>query len=130
MNVARLELCKKLDELTDYRWRNETQYRWLCLPKLIHKGSSPQQDFSSWQVKHISYRGQYRIDWYAAYDLGYLLRKLPDGTQLNKTSVTYSASGIYSIDTKPVSFHFGADIPEDAICELCIKLISEGIIKP
>lgn len=64
-----------------------------------------------------------------AYDLGYLLRKLPDGTQLSKTTVTYSVSGIYSVDARNKSYHCNADTPEDAACLLAIKLFTQGVLK-
>lgn len=124
-DTASLELCKELDELTNYKWQHETQFRWLCLPKLIHKGSSPEQDFNSWQVKHLSYRGQYRVDWYGAYDAGYLLRKLPARISLTKGEY-YGAT--WSNEYGTLHHSFTGKTPEDALVKLCLKLIEAGIL--
>jgi hypothetical protein len=142
IGVASLELCKELDELTSYKWHHETQYRWYCLPKLIHKGSSPEQDYSSWQVKHLSYRGQYRVDWYGAYDLGYLLRKLPPYLELGDTVEYHSVRNwLYmSMYEDGKEWQFGyteagdeyygqADTPENAAAKLCIELFKQGVLK-
>jgi hypothetical protein len=120
MNTASLELCKELYELSG--WDDTYLRHW------VNAKSGPSVDHA---VAIFGYgkRKDTTIEAYPAYDLGYLLRKLPDGTQLNKTTVSYSASGIYSVDGHNKSFHEYADTSEDAACKLAIKLIKTGVIQ-
>lgn len=55
------------------------------------------------------------------YDLGYLLRKLPPTTLLQKYEDTWQVWYFTEI--------YRAEIPEDAACKLACILIKDGIIK-
>jgi hypothetical protein len=132
MNIASLELCKELYELSDYNF-DGTDYRWYCLPITITKGSSPELDYSNWQVKHVSYRGKYSVIHYPAYDLGFLLRKLPETTSITKQVLNgigarhqYNA-GWQATETRWSGFE--ADTPEDALCSLAIELFKQKVLK-
>lgn len=71
-----------------------------------------------------------------AYSLGYLLRKLPEGTTLrrNKAKPRKKSNwrgewvvGIYGLNYAGV---YGAgDSPEEAACKLAIELFKQGILK-
>lgn len=108
MNVANLELCKELKELSG----------WIS-------GS----DF--FPVKHST------EDPIPAYDLGYLLRKLPSYIKLKNDRTRFT------LRTKPESnqhelplwqamyghdFSERADTPEDAAAKLAVELFKQGIL--
>ena len=57
------------------------------------------------------------------YDLGYLLRKLPDNTILHKTTDTY-----YEATLNQYEYHWIADTPEDAVAKLAIELYKKGTL--
>lgn len=117
MQTASLDLCKELHGLSGW---DDTYHRW---------------------SKDI-YGHDVVIDILAAgttvpaYDLGYLLRKLPTRTVIKKE---HDASPELPEET-PAHFralydtvdgqHFwlGADTPEDAACELAIELFKHGVI--
>lgn len=115
MNVANLELCKELYELSGW----ETG-EWLNAPRttptgLVTAGRVP------------------------TYDLGYLLRKLPlrvrdeyqgwqYGVKLHQTGgsgwiVYYGKPG----DTSEMYFN-SADTPEDCVAKLAIELFQAGVL--
>lgn len=117
MHVASLELCKELYELSGRMWHEEIIYSW-------HKddGDYVIEDFWSGSIC-------------PAYDLGYLLRKLPVITELKKWDDEYVAqcywgnhdshsSGIPLIK----NFKSKANTPEDAACKLAIELFKQGIL--
>lgn len=113
MNVASLELCKELYELSG--WKTGVWY-WTNGPY------SPEEslvtDLTGYQNDDI---------FEPAYTLGYLARKLPHGANLEigKSSIGYVARW------EGVAKHSKADdTPEDAACKLCCELIRQGIIKP
>lgn len=60
-----------------------------------------------------------------AYDLGYLLRKLPAYSEVSKAEEFYYAT-YYPNPGEP--FGIDADTPEDAACKLLIELIRQGIL--
>ena len=118
MNVARKDLCQTLHELsgwddTDHHWSKDIDGR----DTVITTGASGTI--------------------IPAYDLGYLLRKLPAGTRIskehdaspehpNETPAHYRAC----YDTSEhLHFWLGASTPEDAACLLAIELLKSGIMK-
>lgn len=121
MNVASLDLCKELYELSGKTWHEEIIYSW-------HKdyGEYVIEDFWTGSIC-------------PAYDLGYLLRKLPDYAKLfrNNQGKWFAAAvtgGFRHPDNQlgqPDTAHewYIADTPEDAAASLAIKLFQEGILK-
>ena len=112
MNVASLGLCKELFELSG--WGAE---------------------LNDWRSGTGTTSGAY-----PAYDLGYLLRKLPETVSEDGSLYTSWLSmdnlgsggwqfgyrkGAAKPDPKGI-----ADTPEDAACKLAIELIKQGVIKP
>lgn len=119
-DVADLELCKELYELTgwDGTFWNYSRSSGSDFPfKLGHKGSV--------ETREVKER-------YPAYSLGYLIRKLPDTTNIGVSGDLYTA---YS---NPVGLPTGdkwhdfvevAKTPEDAACMLAIELFKAGVLK-
>lgn len=130
-DVASLERCKELYELSGWeansvhgwRWRNSADgERWF----LDHLGAVP------------------------AYTLGYLFRKLPPDVVLEKMhglDEEGEDKEYYQVYRLVAEHHTGetalengtewlreneqnADTPEDAACELAIELIKQKVIKP
>lgn len=115
MNVASLELCKDLVYTSEW---GGTEYFYLN-NALVHRSMLDDDDFLGEVIP--------------AYDLGYLLRKLPpedkeigylnlcqDGVNWMCRYTKLSATMIYS----------KADIPEDAAAKLAIELFKQGILTP
>jgi hypothetical protein len=131
MNVASLELCKELYELSGW---DDTYFSW------NFNSSVPEQ---GWYVDddNLAYP---KSDTYPAYDLGYLLQKLPKNISRNgnlywltldcnlreEWMVWYN--GRSSDDLMPdVDYSLVcADTPEDAAAKLAIELFKQGILKP
>lgn len=116
MNVASLSLCKELYELsawvTDKLWVDHEQLG---------------TEVMGLEVENHLGHGIARIC--PAYDLGYLLRKLPNGVELWK-----HLDDEYSMRDNPSRyrgsvFRKGYRTPEDAACKLAIELFKQGILK-
>lgn len=105
-DVASLELCKELYELSGRTWHEEIIYSW-------HKddGDYVIEDF--WTGSTCP-----------AYDLGYLLRKMPPHYLF--TFSQYDDGSKWSLMSKE---SFIADTPEDAACLLAIELFKQGVLK-
>jgi hypothetical protein len=107
MDVASLELCKELYKLS----------RWALTEKHWYKGE-------------LVYNAPYGWDC-SAYDLGFLLRKLPAKVE-NSSPLEFEKvrSDIYLFRYGGLGPRFMAsyDTPEDAACMLAIELFKQGII--
>lgn len=124
MNVASLELCRELYELsgwkgTSYTFRSIDGKTWeLFAPKRLER-----LDRSAGAVR-------------PAYDLGYLMRKLPqidvEKTKLHLTLLTLPKSfkAFYAKRGFGIRHGVTANTPEDAAASLAIKLFEQGILKP
>lgn len=114
MNVASLELCKKLYELSgwlstdfEYSGLNEVVY-WP--PEVQAKDPRPFPDIP-------------------AYDLGFLLRKLPVGCYVSKAKAHNTAStGNFRSGRYGFPITERADTPADAVTKLAIELFKQGIL--
>lgn len=112
MTTASLELCKELYLLS--KWVGTDFY---------HDASE------GWDDQHVEYGGgSLPKDGgiYPAYDLGYILRKLPNRSP--KTQIIIMLDGDWFANYGDVGV--SADTPENAAVKLAILLIKEGIIKP
>lgn len=115
MNTASLDLCKRLYELsgwggTVYGWHDTT----------LGQGKLPNYvAMSGYLAKEIS-----------AYDLGFLVRKLPTGYQL-VISLTIIDKRVYYFEDYRTEERAteSYDNPEDAVASLCIKLFETGVLK-
>ena len=113
MNVANLELCKALYEVSG--WDYSTFWWFRDVPEnRILLASAIQDD-----------TGIIRRQICPAYDLGYLLRKLPVYSK-----VWQHLEGGWKAETFTGFDHIGAiaDTPEDAACKLAIELFRQGIL--
>ncbi|SRR5258706_5170776 len=95
MNVASLKLCKDLYEL------------------------------SGWSDTIENFRESAHLtkDRVPAYDLGYLMRKLP------RQSHVYQFGANEWLAYAPGSHDHSADTPENAATKLCIELLNQGVLK-
>jgi len=109
MNVASLELCKELYDLSAW----ETEYGWMKFGKHLSGNRT------TWTIDARD------ISDFPAYDLGYLMRKLPPATNIFITGRDYGAKeGNFSKKHRM----FFADTPEDAAAKLAIELFKQGIL--
>jgi hypothetical protein len=103
MNVASRELCEQLHELS--AWDGKFKKRYVVV------GDSDGG-----------------ADSIPAYDLGYLLRKLPQNEEIE---LRYSdKNGHWFIRGKTeIGISIFADTAEDAACKLAIELFKQGVLK-
>lgn len=121
MNVADLSLCKELYEVSGWT-KPQDEPHW-------HLDSSP----------HLCNVGADDYDeperYVPAYDLGYLLRKLPAYHGQNMLTLKWiqqSLKWLAGYEDRDgfveEGIHAYAFDPEDAACKLCISLIKSGIL--
>lgn len=116
MYVANKDLCEELYELSG--WDNTT---W--------------EHFSTYNGKEFI-RARLPGDFKSpvpAYDLGYLLRKLPDNTTIHTHSLKGNSRakgkyGAFLWHYKARLHQQDADTPEDTACKLAIELFKQGIL--
>jgi hypothetical protein len=130
MNVASLDKCKELYELS--RW-DDTTYTWY---------GSPHPERDDFELGPTG--AHMDCIEYPAYDLGYLLRRLPQflvnpisGT---KSRLELSPTGYESLNTTTWCAVYAdidgdclpeagfEDIPEDAAAKLAVELFKQGIL--
>lgn len=117
MNVASLDLCKELYKLSGWR---DGGFEYTPYGDVI-------------KVSGVSFKAE-KTGFYPAYDLGYLLRKLPKeygGDSLGLVVIDPefgSRDGMWECGYE--QFFCNADTPEDAAAKLCIELIKQKVITP
>lgn len=129
MSTASLKLCKILEKLsawygTDYFWEKKT-------------GRLTQD------IMTLRASGLPEVGYVPAYDLGYLLRKLPQSIYNNDYFLQFeqdfddnwSVHYMYIFNPREnsrvvVKHRMTADTPEDAACKLLIELIKQKVLKP
>jgi hypothetical protein len=116
MNVASLELCKELYELSGW---HETDFVWADHGK------------DSFTMYNLTAK---RADHYPpAYDLGYLLRKLPIKVSDRSGYPSWLKVAVYTDSSYQASYGIRryrqlADTPENATAKLAIELLKQGIL--
>ena len=110
MNVASLELCKELYELSGW---NDTD--------LAHAEEAERVFLAAYNYGEFGYEA---IRLAPAYDLGYLLRKLPEQVTLSCFRSSWRCEVLIPNDIATVS----ADTPEDAAAKLAIELWKQGVL--
>jgi hypothetical protein len=103
MQTASLELCKRLYELSG----------WFDTDLIVDPASGAISITTATTNTEDA-------PWIPAYDLGYLLRKLPP------VSYVIKAKRFEADHRHHKKF---ADIPEDAVAKLCIELFEIGVLK-
>lgn len=136
MRVANLELCKELFEVSGWDLDEHDKYLskwWWSLDGVVQDWAADRYKLTPDQVVA------------PAYDLGYLLRKLPDFTELHKEyadgkvrwnctdeNAESQINGVPFAEPH-IDFEFYdndhyADTPEDAACKLAIELFEQNIL--
>ena len=133
MNVASLELCKELYELSG--WNEEPDYIWATTYGQPYK-LVPRTVIGKDLIQALKQKS-FIIP---AYDLGYLLRKLPYkvyddysawvyGYKLMPTASTGWKIWYGEVGTDSEMYFNSAETPEDAACKLAIELFKQGVLK-
>jgi len=130
MNVASLELCKELYEVSG--WEPDRVANYISLYVL----------FAGKEWIHGKYLREMRRGDIPAYDLGYLLRKLQADKidhvvrwvndkptdKIDQAIKEWHGNWISGTLFMPFKDYFIADTPEDATCKLAIELFKQGIL--
>lgn len=141
MNIASLGLCKELYKLSGWKDEANTQpddeLKWWNFSDDVPLELAGMKLSRSWYLQ----AGEGWGAKYPAYDLGYLLRKLPGHITLQSTTwddvhtelpkgqeLTYQAAACYQSNIKGLLFQQVADTLEDAACKLAIELFKQGIL--
>lgn len=123
MNVASLELCKELYELSG--WESDPSY--------YREIGKEEWKFSPFWFNTLSLKKKSPpFEKVPAYSLGYLLRKLPTNSATAKMSSSYMAMcdpKFGDLLGKNFAMQHEAATPEDATCKLAIELLKQGILK-
>ena len=138
MNVASLKLCKELYEVSGWE---DTYMAWDV------------SDRTDLPFENVVIADDVIFTYFPAYDLGFLLRKLPLTTGFDNEkweevygrslpSYFFMARDLDTMDNKwRVQYQgedqedviedtmFDADTPEDATAKLCIDLFNQGVLK-
>lgn len=124
-NVADLDLCKQLYELSGWDGGEDTMY-W------CRNAGEELKPWNQTEMSEFSYPG-FEETGIPAYDLGYLVRKLPEGTHITKAFMSgvqtrhqYNATARMS-ETWHTGFE--ADTPENAAAKLAIELFNQGVLQ-
>ena len=107
MNFANFELCQELYELSG----------WLTG---IDGNCYVSRAGGSFEIRPLTDAGNDSVQICPAYDLGYLLRRLPVGNVLSSVEDKWIASSSPKVTTAPT--------PEDAAAKLAIELIKQGVL--
>lgn len=134
MNVASLELCKELYELSGWRltYFNHHQFQNHSSPiesrHIVH--TTLGDNNYGLELEGASYI--YQLEITPAYDLGFLLRKLPykfPNSQINHwLTVSKGANSWVARYSNREDFVKRADTPEDAAAKLAIELLKSGVL--
>lgn len=129
MNVASLELCKELYELSGWK---DTYTIWAEKIRTSKKGTN--YTYTEWNIRHSKPHKPTKT--VPAYEIGRIIRGLPktmvslDGMDEITIGYNHKSSYFYAGYGKGISFSFyyEADTPEDAACKLAIELFKQGIL--
>lgn len=127
MNVASLDLCKELHTLSGW---DGTVWSWYCDEE---RDDTPAMNLSE-PLRVVGGVGYFDHQ-YPAYDLGYLMRKLPGHYVQKLGSESYVAKWWDYAPTQEqrelglnhLSGHSKSS-PEDAVCRLAIALFEHGVL--
>lgn len=120
MNVASLELCKELYELSG--WQTENNYH-MHFDTPVVLSASVNQDGTFYEAGVCP-----------AYGLGYVLRKLPTHSFLENGDdgawlASWNPADSKGYEYKEGGYGYLSYTPESAVCKLAIELFKQGILK-
>lgn len=121
MNVASLERCKELYELSGWLDTRDqlVKYSLKDMPILLPMPKG--------EIDVAVLAGA--VEWtLPAYDLGYLLRKLPAESNVMNIGDKWFRATHYLGGSGFKHIYKTADTPEDAACKLAIELFKQGIL--
>lgn len=126
MQVAKLELCKELYELSGWGKTDDGTAFEYIIP--LHR---PDDSYIRHTRMALDYRASTQVERIPAYDLGYLLRKLPVTSYIatRRDGKVTASTGSYKSGYNPFPLRETADTPENAACKLAIELFKQGILK-
>lgn len=127
MNVASLELCRELYELSGW---NRTEYLWVA-PPMDDTDYGVKSRYELRQLNDAIYFEGKIYNSTFAYDLGYLLRKLPRTIKGNgklKFHCNQTKQGLWAIGYAFSGIGATEYTLEDAAAKLCIELLKQGIL--
>lgn len=130
MNVASLELSKELYELskwgkTEFDEFKDTEFTYF----IYHDNSNANNPYLLTRFEIHKYYEEGRGDFvWPAYSAGYLLRKLPHGTEVRLTLHGATAS-LRNNSVNYISISEYGDTPENALAKLCLELFRQGVLK-
>jgi hypothetical protein len=126
VNAASLELSKELYELSGW---GKSAYVYHIHDGLLkyfsysdHSNQPYIVDGTAYSLSPEEKAGEHT----PAYDLGYMLRKLPSTTNIGRVSINRYVIGLGSMNMKYKQF---ANTPEDVAAKLCIALFKKGVIR-
>lgn len=126
-NVASLELCMELYALTADEWLDQTSWQY------AKKGPEAQVELVPTEKGRSWPKGYWTS--FPAYDLGYLLRKLPKEIQpeleyyrIHITPSNGSTNGWEAGYGRVNGIRRQSLTPEDAACKLAIELFKQGVL--
>jgi hypothetical protein len=115
-NIAGLGLCMELYKLSGW---NDTYFGWTSTNIQSAWVDTLPEDFTELVYPLIT----------PAYDLGYLLRKLPGRVNRYPFRLGRAVDKSYWAASYDNQHILSANTPEDAACKLVIELFKEGILK-
>lgn len=132
MNVASLELCRELYELSGWGKSAFSYHIHDGLQKyfIYSDGSNPPYivDGTAYSLSEDERAGEHT----PAYSLGYLVRKLPSYWEIHPARNRYVAAnfnGIVNSSSRAIKHVCIEDTPEDAAAKLAIELFKQGVLK-
>lgn len=123
MNVASLEMCQELEKLSGWHDTYAGYYLLDGIPSTRQKVTIYDDLPGVHQL----------VQQASAYDLGYLMSRMPYSTTISKSSERdhYGAwiAGATDLEHAMENPTFvEADTPEDALAKLCIELFKQGVL--
>lgn len=124
MTTASLDLCKELYKLSGWDFESSSY----PTDNLYHQNSG-----NGLVIPTLAILNKYPDKYTPAYDLGYLLRKLPQkikpGLFRNPDSTNFEWSAICYARADEFMMTAKADTPEDCAAKLAIELFRQGVLK-
>lgn len=116
---ASLDRCRKLYEIT--KWGEKFKDEKLDLWGVAENGNA--------SVITQSQLDGFPVELIPAYDLGYLIRKLPLGSSVHTPTIATDKACVAMYKVRDTVIPHSADSPENAAADLLLDLIGRKIVK-